>query len=502
MKKIILLSAFISFSVISAQSSWQKLYGGSGDDVALSIQNTADEGYIIAGYSESNDGDVTGNNGYYDYWIVKIDGSGTIQWQKSLGGSYGDYASDIQQTTDGGYIIAGSSASDDGDVSENHGEMDYWIVKLDENGSIQWEKSLPGRGYDDEAHSIQQTTDGGYIVAGNSESNDGNYDWDYWIVKLDENGSILWQKFIGGSGNDNALSVQETTDGGYIIAGYSNSNDGDVTENHGDDDYWIVKLDDIGAIQWQKSFGGSGRDVAWSIRQTTDGGYIVAGESRSNDGDVVGNHGYADFWILKLDDIGSIQWQKSLGGSQWDGARDVQQTTDGGYIVAGYSNSNDGDLDGGQQGGENYWVVKLNESGTIQWQNSLDRNNSEYAYSVQQTTDGGFIVAGSSFTDGDDPEHHGRNDYWIVKLTADGTIMGMPESQSSKINLYPNPVKDVLHFSEEVSNIKITDVSGRMVKEIPAFGKSVDVSGLAKGVYMITATSKSGKVVSEKFIKE
>lgn len=501
MKKIILLSAFISFSVTSAQSSWQKFFGGSEDDVALSIQNTTDGGYVIAGYSESNDGDVTGNNGYYDYWVLKLDSSGTFQWQKSLGGSYGDYARDIRQTTDGGYIIAGGSGSFDGDVSENHGEMDYWIVKLDENGSIQWERSLPGRGYDDEACSIQQTTDGGYIVAGYSESNDGNYDWDYGIVKLDENGSIQWQRFIGGSGDDSARSVQQTSDGGYIIAGKSNSNDGDVTENHGDDDYWIVKLDGIGSIQWQKSYGGSGHDGASSIRQTTDGGYIVVGESRSNDVDVVGNHGYADFWIVKIDSIGSIQWQKSLGGSQWDRARDVQQTTDGGYIIAGSSNSNDGDLDGGYRFSDNYWIVKLNEIGIIQWQNSLDGNNSEYATSVQQTTDGGYIVAGKAFADGDDdPEHHGRNDFWVVKVTADGT-MGMLESQSSKINLYPNPVKDVLHFSEEVSNIKITDVSGRMVKEISVSGKSVDVSGLAKGVYMITATSKSGKVISEKFIK-
>jgi hypothetical protein len=234
-----------------------------------------------------------------------------MEWQKSLGGSDWDFATSIQQTTDGGFVVAGESFSIDGDVSGNHGFSDYWIVKLDSTGTIEWQKSLGGTD-DDVANSIQQTTDGGFLVGGRSYSNDGDVSgnhgyYDYWIVKLDLTGTLEWQKSLGGADLDIATSIQQTTDGGFVVAGYSESNDGDVSGHHGsssDADYWIVKLDAAGTIEWQKSLGGTYEDVANSIQQTTDGGYVVAGSSESNDGDVSGHHGstsYPDYWIVKLD---------------------------------------------------------------------------------------------------------------------------------------------------------------------------------------------------------
>jgi len=293
---------------------------------------------------------------------VKLDETGNIQWQKYLGGSDGDGAFSIQQTSDGGYIVAGVAYSNDGDVSGNHGDSDYWIVKLDETGNIQWQKCLGGS-REDVAKSIQQTSDGGYIVAGITPSNDGDVSGnhgsaDYWIVKLDETGKIQWQKCLGGSDGDGAFSIQQTSDGGYIVAGVAYSNDGDVSGNHGDSDYWIVKLDETGKIQWQKCLGGSSYDEAYSIQQTSDGGYIVAGYTYSNDGDVSGNHGDFDYWIVKLDETGNIQWQKCFGGSSYDYAQSIQQTSDGGYIVAGWTESNDGDVSG-NHGNSDYWIVKL-----------------------------------------------------------------------------------------------------------------------------------------------
>jgi hypothetical protein len=425
MKKLFLLLticfSFISFGQIPV-IEWEKSLGGSNNESALSIQQTSDGGYIAAGGSSSNDGDVTGSNGAADYWIVKLDATGNMTWQKSLGGSGEDYAHSIKQTTDGGYIVAGQSGSNDGDVTGNHGEHDYWIVKLDSTGNITWQKSLGGSSYD-VAHSIQQTSDGGYIVAGESRSNDGDVTGnqggrDYWIVKLDATGNITWQKSLGGYGEDDAHSIKQTTDGGYIVAGGSSSNDGDVTGNQGDMDYWIVKLDATGNITWQKSLGGSSYDVPGfhSIQQTSDGGYIVAGISGSNDGDVTGNHGCRDYWIVKLDATGNITWQKSLGGSYFDGALSIQQTTGGGYIVAGVSESNDGDVTG-NQGGRDYWIVKLDNTGNTTWQKSLGGYGFENNTSIQQTTDGGYIVAGSSSSnDGDVTGNHGYSDYWIVKL--------------------------------------------------------------------------------------
>ncbi|MDR2353872.1 MAG: hypothetical protein LBF22_12115 [Deltaproteobacteria bacterium] len=246
---IFLLAFFthLGYAEISPPNiEWQKSFGGSGSDEVRSIQITPDGGYIIAGLSLSNDSDVTGNHGKNDSWIVKLDFQGTIQWQKSLGGSDDDETRSIQITSDGGYIIAGESSSNDGDLTGNHGHYDAWIVKLDSQGTIQWQKSLGGS-YEDAASSIQITSDGGYIIAGTSTSKDGDVtvnhgEFDAWIVKLDSQGTIQWQKSLGGSEWDVSSSIQITSDGGYIIAGYSRSNDGDVTVNHGERDFWIVKL--------------------------------------------------------------------------------------------------------------------------------------------------------------------------------------------------------------------------------------------------------------------
>src|SRR5205085_2881439 len=180
-------------------------------------------------------------------------------------------------------------------------------------------KSLGG-GAEDKAWSVVQTTDGGFVIAGSSLSNNGDItiphgDYDYWIVKLDANGNLVWQKSLGGSGDDQAFSIQQTTDGGFIIAGVSYSQDGDVSGNHGSGDYWIAKTDIAANILWEKSFGGTSTDVGYSVQQTIDGGFLVAGSTISNDGDVSQTHGGVDCWVLKLDTSGNLEWQKSLGGS-------------------------------------------------------------------------------------------------------------------------------------------------------------------------------------------
>ena len=297
---------------------WQHPLGGTGDEEANAIQQTTDGGYIMAGWTGSNDGDVTGNHGgslYGDAWVVKLDGSGISQWQHALGGTGDDVASAIQQTTDGGYIMAGWSGSYDGDVSGNHGGGDAWVIKLDGNGTLQWQRALGGTDID-AAVSVQQTTDGGYIMAGITGSNDGDVSGnhggtvhqDAWLVKLGGTGNIQWQHALGGTYIDVAGSVQQTTDGGYIIAGGTGSNDGDVSGGHGGWDAWVVNLDNIGSLQWQHALGGTGSDWAYGIQQTTDGGYIMAGYTSSNDGDVSGNHGSDDAWIVKLGpDVGIVE---------------------------------------------------------------------------------------------------------------------------------------------------------------------------------------------------
>jgi len=412
--------ASFTFTSREIRIEWQTSLGGSGIDRAESIVKTADGGFIVGGISTSSDGDVSGNNGSNDFWIVKLDGQGSLLWETNLGGSGSDRAFSIQETADEGFIVGGTSTFSDGDVSGNNGNSDYWIVRLDGQGNLLWETNLGGKG-NDVALSIGQTFDGGFIIGGASASSDGDVSnnkgiFDYWIVKLDPQGSLLWETNLGGSGNDQALSISQTTDGGFIVGGVSTSSDGDVSENNGDFDYWVVRLDGQGNIIWETSLGGSDADIAFSIQQTSDGGFAVGGSSESLDGDLTSNNGNSDFWIVRLDGQGNLLWETSLGGSDADIAFSIQQTTDGGFIVSGQSESSDGNVSG-NKGNSDFWIVKLNGQGSLLWETNFGGNRGDEANSIQQTADGGFIVVGNSRSmDGDVSSNKGSTDYWIVKL--------------------------------------------------------------------------------------
>jgi len=352
---------------------WDKTFGGGGHEFLFSLKQTTDGGYIFGGWSQSNMGADKSENGRggYDYWVVKIDGNGLKQWDKTFGGSGDDELYSLEQTSDGGYILGGWSSSDMGaDKSENgRGDLDYWVVKIDGNGVKQWDKTFGGGGYD-ELYSLEQTSDGGYILGGWSSSDMGadksensrGY-WDYWVVKIDGNGVKQWDKTFGGNNYDALESLQQTTDGGYILGGRSSSNIGaDKSENcRGFEDYWVVKIDGNGVKQWDKTFGGSQPDGLYSLQQTSDGGYILGGWSSSDmgvDKSENGRGGY-DYWVVKIDGNGIKQWDKTFGGSNYDALRSLEQTTDGGYILGGSSNSNMGaDKSENGRGSEDYWVVK------------------------------------------------------------------------------------------------------------------------------------------------
>lgn len=412
----------------------QRCIGGSGSDALSSVRQTTDGGYIVAGFTTSNDGDISGNHGGGDMLVAKLDYSGNITWQKCLGGSNYDEAKSVEQTTDGGYIVNGYSYSSDGDISGHHGACDYLVTKLYPNGNVQWQKCFGGTSMD-AGYCVQQTTDGGYILEGVSNSTNGDVTGnhsgsnDFWIVKLDPSGDITWQKCLGGSLSDGSYSVQQTTDGGYILGGLTCSNDGNVSGNHGSVDYWVVKLTSSGVLSWQKCLGGSDEDWLWSIRQTSDGGYGLAGWSLSTDGDVTGSHGGGDIWVVNLDSEGNICWQKSLGGSGADEIRwewpSIWQTVDGGYFVAGCSDSTDGDVTG-NKGDADFWVVKLNTGGNISWQKCFGGSLTDRARSGVQTTDGGYVVVGwTHSSDGDVSGNHSvtyPQDGWIIKLDSNGNL--------------------------------------------------------------------------------
>jgi hypothetical protein len=491
---------------------WQKTLGGSLDDYGFNIQQTSDEGYIVAGATYSNDGDVTGNHGNYDCWIVKMNSAGMIQWQKTLGGSGYDVAFSIQETADGGYIVGGETSSADGDVTINHGDSDCWIIKLNATGTIQWQKTFGGS-FVDVALSVQQTADGGYILAGYTNSTDGDITsnhggFDYWIVKLDTVGTIQWNKTFGGTNQEFATSIQQTAEGGYIVAGSSESYDGDIIVNLGSNDFWVVKLDATGTIQWKKSLGGTNFDEAQSIQQTADGGYIVAGNTDSADGDISGYHGSYDYWVVKLNVTGAVQWQKALGGFKDDKATGIQQTEDGGYIVAVWTYSTDGDVVRNNWGydyvGNDYWIVKLNESGAIQWQKVLGGFNDDVATSIQQTKDGGYVVAGWTYsTESGVVENQRSYDCLIVKLGAD--LLSTSSFKNEHIVIYPNPAGSTLNlqFPDDVviDKIIIIDLNGKIIIEQTKNNTQVNTEGLASGLYLIQAVSGEKKWQSEFLVK-
>jgi gliding motility-associated-like protein len=316
------------------------------------VHQAPDGGYVVAGEATSltGDGDVTTpNHGGSDYWIVKLSATGSILWQKSVGGEKNEYLYAFQFTPDGGYILAGETESTSGDVSGNHGNRDCWIVKLNGNRDIEWQKCYGGS-QDDEAYSVQALSDGTYIIAGYTNSNDGNITGnhgqsDAWVAKLDNGGSILWSKCLGGSMREQANDVVVTTDGGYLLAGYADSQDGDVSGNHaglgpGDSDFWAVKLDNTGTVKWQKCYGGDFNEQAYSVANTPDGGYVMAGYAQSLGGDVTCNTNiYSAGWVIKISSTGVLQWEKVLGGSYYDEENSVRPTPDGGVIVGGYTGS-------------------------------------------------------------------------------------------------------------------------------------------------------------------
>jgi hypothetical protein len=353
---------------------WDKTIGGSSDDYLSSVQQTQDGGYILGGYSGSNrNNDKTEDSrGAYDYWVVKLDGAGNKQWDKTIGSNGPDWLTSLQQTQDGGYILGGYSAFDvSGDKTEaSKGFYDYWVVKLDGAGNKQWDKTIGGSRFD-YLSSVQQTQDGGYILGGYSDSfisgdkTEASKGYgDYWVVKLDTAGNKQWDKTIGGSGPDWLTSLQQTQDGGYILGGRSDSpiNDDKTEASKGYYDYWVVKLDGAGNKQWDKTFGGSRFDYLSSVQQTQDGGYILGGYS---DSFISGDKtevtiGLDDYWMVKLDTAGNKQWDKTTGGSGWDRLYALQPTADGGYILGGYSDSDvSGDKTEASRGFYDYWVVKL-----------------------------------------------------------------------------------------------------------------------------------------------
>jgi hypothetical protein len=420
-------------SLLTAQAPatiWENRFGRNGLNALSSVIATPDGGAILAGttLAFTAGGDVSqGSKGYNDYWIVKVDSSGNKQWDKRYGGPGDDFLTSIIPTIDGGYLLGGYSRSGArGDKSEaNRGIVDYWIVKINSAGRKQWDKTFGGSGYDS-FKSLIPTVDGGYLLFGSSDSGaDGdkseasNGSNDYWIVKITSTGTKQWDKTFGGEDSDYLESVATTPDGGYLLGGYSSSGiSGDKTEaSKGDSDFWIVKITGTGTKQWDKTLGGSGTDQLASLIATVDGGYLLFGDSNTGiDGDKSENSkGGFDYWLVKINSSGSKLWDKVYGTTEWEDLESAIPMADGGYLLAGGSN---GGINGDKSEACQFflcpWLLKINGEGLKQWDKSFNVDGFELR-SVTQTSDRGYVVGGYKAVG----EEGYEADYGAIKTSPD-----------------------------------------------------------------------------------
>ena len=404
---------------------WAKTYGGSQDDHAYSVIQTMDGNFAVFGYTNSIDGNISDKTlQENDYWLIKINPDGDLLWSKTYGGSGDDKGQKIIQTSDGGFAIAGYSMSSDGDGSNNEGFHDNWILRLDNQGAILWEKSYGFAGHD-HAYTVIETNDGGLFMSGfldvTASGGQGNSKiqnamhgvGEFWCHKLDANGNIEWRKYFGGSNNDRSFDAVQANDGGFVISGFTESNDFDITNHQGSYDYWVLKLDPLGNLVWQKTIGGSEIDQSRSIVKTNDNAYLIAGNSFSSDGDIKSHLGGSDFMVSKVNDQGQLLWTKNYGGTDFDYATSIKACFEG-FLISGYSRSTDKHLSS-NYGDNDFWVVKINNHGQLIKQKSFGGSGIDLAFDVIETTAGRYVVVGETESnDYDISTHHGLKDALII----------------------------------------------------------------------------------------
>lgn len=524
-------------TVLSAQDIlWEKSYGGKHAEYLYEAIPTPDYGFILAGSSVSgkNGNKEELNKGDLDYWIWKMDEHGNLDWQKSFGGNQTDLLQSIALTNDGGFILGGTSASDKGsDKTEAcKGQEDFWVIKLNAKGQELWQRTIGGSGME-KLLSIAPTRDGGYILGGSSssdqlksttgvldpfgksENSKGNLD--FWVVKLDKNGTIAWQKTIGGRYMDELRSIHEIQSGGYILGGYSNSpaSGNKTEENPGLGDYWVVQLDEQGEIVWQKVYGGEQDDNLTALIPTQDGGYLLGGSSNSEPGHVKtkSNGSGTDFWVVKLNETGGIVWQQTYNYGKKDILTSLIENPDGSFLIGGYaqsevekSGSNPLVSPKDKEGINDYIALKIKADGEELWSKTVGSKGDEVLKKVLETRDGGYLLCGTSngSVSRDKKTAKGGNDFWVVKLKD----KDKEEQERISLEAVPNPTEYftnvIVSFEYAKGTATLYDLSGRTIRSASINGEKtipMELTNLPTGIYVIeikTDTQTGGVKVIKK----
>ncbi|MCF6169877.1 MAG: T9SS type A sorting domain-containing protein [Bacteroidales bacterium] len=527
---LFILLTLSSFTQV-VNAKWEKCFGGTEWDEGKGMI-FSDDTYWIVGSTESDDGDISFNHGAWDIWLINIDEYGNFISEKTFGGSYFDGGFvDIKKLNDSVFYIVGRTKSNDGDISFNPWpgpEGNYWVLQINNQGEILWEKVLGGSGME-LMRDATVTNDGGIIALGLSNSTDGdisnpNGGFDLWMVKLNSVGEKQWDMSLGGIGSEEGASVKQTSDGGYIVVGDTDGRGGgnfDSTCNHhevGFYDVWVVKLDSLRNIRWQQCYGGTYSEGGLNIIETGSG-YVVLGTTMSNDGDVSGLNGPpgpnseygGDIWVFKIDFEGNLLWQKCLGGTYDDFARNIFTTSDGGFMVVGATGSDDGDVEGyhGIDVGiyEDVWLAKLDSLGNLSWQYCYGGGGREMIQrGVVQKGDFNYVI--TLGTDTDQWQCGGQMwpDLRIVELY-DSTV-GIDETLGNAIVLkvFPNPASNILHLQTktgEGKEFRVFDIFGKQIikTSMPENGEQqIDVSPWPSGLYLLSLFDKGQLVLSRKVL--
>jgi hypothetical protein len=360
---------------------WPRYYGGARDDGGLAVAVTSDGGFVVAGFTASS------GAGDSDVYVIRTDGSGKTLWTRTCGGSGPDVAYSIQPTRDGGYIVAGSTSSFGG------GGLDAYLVKLNAEGETAWTRTYGGT-QEDVASAVRQTPDDGFIIAGWTFIA-GPQVYEGWLVKTDANGDTVWTRTFGGTNDDKFLAVEPAYGGGFIAVGYT------ASFGAGNYDFWFVKTDDDGNVEWTRTHGGDLSDQAFAVCQTRDSSFVAAGISSSF------RQGRDDAFVVRVSRTGDSLWARSFGTTGLDFAHSVCQNSDGDLYLAGASDSRDGTLDA--------WLFKTDIDGDIYWAVAFGEDGLDQARSVQALSDNGCIMAGTSNSDG-----AGKRDVMLIRTDTHG----------------------------------------------------------------------------------
>jgi Secretion system C-terminal sorting domain len=535
MKKYLLLLLLGYSALLQAQSPpfsklWDIRFGGTYDDIITGFEQLPDSTFFLAGSSISGiTGDKTEDNrdtsyNTPDFWILKAASNGPKLWDKTYGGSGSEELMDYVRTADGGYLLGGQTFSGiSGDKTEPNWDPtlasnDYWIVKTDAAGNKQWDKRFGGTSFDI-LNSVNQTADGGYLLAGSSfsgisgdktQANQGA--WDYWLVKTNASGVKLWDRRFGGLEDDFATAACQTADGGILVGGYSKSNPGgDKTQPcQGNWDYWVVKVNAQGNKVWDKTLGGNYTDWLFDMILVSDGGFLLGGQSFSEaSGDKSEpNHDAtpagSDYWIVRLDAGGNKLWDRTFGGSEIDDISRIVELSDGGFLLSGESYSPaDGNKTEANLGIEQTWVVKTDSVGTFLWDKTIfTYGHDELGTAIPSGPDC-FVVVNLTMADSGgyvSENMKGNGDFWMVKLC--NTPNGISELQATTDwKIYPNPSSGLIHLvaaENKEAMITITDYTGRIIHRINQVNISageeitMDIAEFPNGIYLIRIIGSDG----------